>query len=80
MPREFWARELNLTLLLQQYWGGTSLAGGEGSIAGTVIGVLIIGVLRNGLVLVGVSPFLQMVIIGAVLIAAVAMDMWSRKK
>ncbi|MBJ3774675.1 ABC transporter permease [Acuticoccus mangrovi] len=60
--------------------GGASLVGGVGSIAGTLIGVLIIGVLRNGLNLVGVSPFFQMVVIGAVIALAVAFDTMSRNK
>ncbi|MGA0565498.1 ABC transporter permease [Ancylobacter sp. VNQ12] len=51
--------------------GGTALAGGTGSIGGTVIGVLIIGVLRNGLTLVGVSTFMQEVVIGVMLIVAI---------
>lgn len=59
--------------------GGASLAGGVGSIAGTIVGVLIIGVLRNGLNLLGVSPFFQMVIIGVVIAVAVAFDTMRRK-
>ncbi len=59
--------------------GGTSLSGGEGTIVGTLIGVLIMGVLKNGIILLGVSPFFQMFIIGIVIIVAVAIDMWSRK-
>lgn len=54
--------------------GGTSLSGGRGSILGTVIGCLIIGVLNNGLFLLDVSPFWQQVIKGLVIIAAVAAD------
>ena len=54
--------------------GGTSLSGGSGSLAGTAIGVLIIGVLRNGLNLMGVSPFMQQVVIGVVIAAAVAAE------
>ncbi len=54
--------------------GGTSLSGGKGSIAGTVLGCLIIGVLNNGLFLLNVSPFWQQVIKGAVILAAVAVD------
>jgi ribose transport system permease protein len=54
--------------------GGTSLAGGRGSILGTVLGCLIIGVLNNGLFLLNVSPFWQQVVKGAVIIVAVALD------
>ena len=71
---------MELDVIAATILGGTSLAGGQGSIAGTVIGVLIIGILRNGLVLVGISPFLQMVIIGAVLIAAVAGRLSTRNR
>jgi ribose transport system permease protein len=60
--------------------GGTSLSGGRGSIFGTVLGCLIIGVLNNGLVLLGVSPFWQAVIKGYVIIAAVAIDNLSSRK
>ena len=54
--------------------GGTSLNGGRGSIMGTVLGCLIIGVLNNGLVLLEVSPFWQQVVKGVVILAAVAID------
>lgn len=54
--------------------GGTSLSGGRGSILGTVLGCLIIGVLNNGLFLLDVSPFWQQVIKGLVILAAVAAD------
>jgi ribose transport system permease protein len=60
--------------------GGTSLSGGRGSILGTVIGCLIIGVLNNGLVLLGVSSDWQLVVKGAVIIAAVAIDRAGRKE
>ena len=59
--------------------GGTSLSGGAGSIGGTLIGVLIIGVLRNGLNLLNVSPFLQQVVIGVVIALAVAAETFRRK-
>lgn len=54
--------------------GGTSLSGGRGSILGTVIGCLIIGVLNSGLVLLNVSPFWQQVVKGGVILVAVAID------
>ena len=54
--------------------GGASLMGGEGALAGTLIGALIMGVLRNGLNLLGVSSFLQQIIIGSVIIIAVLVD------
>lgn len=55
--------------------GGTSLTGGEGTIFGTLIGALIIGVLRNGLNLLDISSFVQQIVIGAVIIVAVLFDM-----
>ena len=55
--------------------GGTSLMGGEGTITGTLIGALIMGVLRNGLNLLGISSYIQDIVIGAVIILAVLMDM-----
>ena len=60
--------------------GGTSLSGGVGGVVGTIIGVLIIGVLRNGLNLLSVSPFLQAVIIGVVIVLAVAAETLKKKK
>ena len=60
--------------------GGASLSGGRGSILGTVVGALIIGVLNNGLVLLDVSPFWQQVIKGFVILLAVILDRFSSKK
>lgn len=54
--------------------GGTSLSGGRGTILGTVLGCLIIGVLNNGLFLLDVSPFWQQVVKGFVILIAVAID------
>jgi putative xylitol transport system permease protein len=59
--------------------GGTSLAGGVGSLAGTLFGVLIIGVINNGLDLLGVSSYYQQVIKGVVIVAAVLLDNVSRR-
>jgi erythritol transport system permease protein len=54
--------------------GGTSLMGGRGSVTGSLIGACVIGVLSDGLVMLGVSEFWQMVIKGAVIVLAVAVD------
>ena len=54
--------------------GGTSLTGGKGSVWGTVLGAVIIGVLNNGLVLLNVSPFWQQVVKGVVILLAVIID------
>jgi ribose transport system permease protein len=54
--------------------GGTSTMGGEGTAIGTFIGAFIIGVLRNGLNLIGVNPFVQKIVIGLVIVASVFFD------
>lgn len=59
--------------------GGTSLMGGEGTIFGTLVGALIIGVLRNGLNLLNVSAYWQQVIIGLVIAFAVFLDRFRRR-
>ena len=60
--------------------GGASLAGGEGSIVGVILGAAIMGVVRNGFVLLGISAYWQVVTIGIVIIAAVALDSLKGKK
>jgi ribose transport system permease protein len=60
--------------------GGTSLMGGEGTIGGTLIGALIMGVLRNGLNLLGVSSFIQQIVIGSVIIGAVLADTMLKRR
>ncbi|MGH9720417.1 MAG: ABC transporter permease [Bryobacteraceae bacterium] len=60
--------------------GGGSLHGGEGSVAGTLIGALIMGLLSNGSDLLGVSPYLQQAIIGGVIILAVTVDELRKRK
>jgi ribose transport system permease protein len=54
--------------------GGGSLSGGEGSVAGTLIGAFIMGLLANGCDLLGISPYIQQAVIGAVIILAVTVD------
>jgi len=63
-----------LTVIASVVIGGTSLFGGAGSIAGTVVGATLIGVLVNGLVLNNVSSYIQSVVIGLIIITAVAFD------
>jgi len=58
--------------------GGTSLAGGRGGIGGTIIGALLIGVLTNGLVIMHVSSYWQQVVIGLIIVAAVAFDTYAK--
>jgi ribose transport system permease protein len=60
--------------------GGTSLLGGEGTVVGTLIGALIMAVLRNGLNLLSVSSFFQQVVIGSVIILAVLIDMALKRR
>ena len=54
--------------------GGTSLAGGEGRVLGTLIGVLIISVIRNGMNLTDVESYTQKVVLGLVILGAVLLD------
>lgn len=68
---------LELTVIASVVIGGTSLFGGIGTIFGTVVGALLIGVLTNGLVLLNVSSFVQQIIIGVILVAAVALDQFA---
>ncbi len=63
-----------LTVIAAVVIGGTSLFGGLGGVVGTVVGAALIGVLLNGLVLLNVSPYIQQIIIGLVIVLAVAFD------
>ncbi len=69
----------NLDAITAVVLGGTSLFGGRGLILGSLIGAVIVGVLRNGLTLMGVQSVYQVLITGILVIAAVAVDQLSRK-
>jgi fructose transport system permease protein len=70
----------NLDSITAVVIGGTSLFGGRGSLWGTLIGTLIVGVLRNGLTLEGIDPLWQDLVTGVLVISAVALDQMSRGK
>lgn len=68
------ATTFELNAIAAAVLGGTSLAGGKGTIIGTVVGAFVIGFLSDGLVLVGVSTFWQLVVKGAVIVLAVVLE------
>ncbi len=69
-----------LTVIASVVIGGTSLFGGVGTIFGTVIGTLLIGVLLNGLVLMNISSYIQQIIIGFIIVLAVAFDTFAKSR
>lgn len=69
-----------LTVIASVVIGGTSLFGGAGSIFGTVIGTVLIGVLLNGLVLMNVNSYIQQIIIGVIIVLAVAFDTFAKSR
>ncbi|HUG60673.1 MAG TPA: ABC transporter permease [Methylomirabilota bacterium] len=69
-----------LTVIASVVIGGTSLFGGVGSIFGTVIGSILIGVLLNGLILMNVSSYIQQIIIGVIIVLAVAFDTFAKSR
>ncbi len=71
--------EANLDSITAVVIGGTSLFGGRGRLIGTFLGALIVGVFRNGLSLAGVDVLYQTLVVGVLVIAAVAVDQWIRR-
>jgi fructose transport system permease protein len=71
--------EINLATITAVVIGGTSLFGGRGSIAGSVLGALIVGVFTTGLSLAGVDDYWQMFAVGNLVLIAVALDQWLRR-
>jgi ribose/xylose/arabinose/galactoside ABC-type transport system permease subunit len=71
---------LELDIIASVVIGGASLAGGRGTITGTIIGTLLISFLRNGCTHLGISTNVQLIVIGAIIIAAVALDQLARSK
>jgi fructose transport system permease protein len=69
----------NLDSITAVVIGGTSLFGGRGSIVGTLVGALIVGVFRNGLALSGLEVLWQDFTVGVLIIVAVTLDQWIRK-
>ena len=79
-PRPSPASAYELTVIASVVIGGTCLFGGIGTIFGTVIGTLLIGVLLNGLVLNNVSSYIQQIIIGVIIVLAVAFDTFAKSR
>ncbi len=71
---------LELDIIASVVIGGASLAGGRGTVSGTIIGTLLISFLRNGCTLLGISTNVQLVVIGAIIIGAVALDQMARSR
>jgi inositol transport system permease protein len=72
--------QYELTVIASVVIGGTSLFGGIGTIFGTVVGTVLIGVLLNGLVLMNVSSYIQQIIIGVIIVLAVAFDTFAKSR
>ena len=70
----------NLASITAVVLGGTSLFGGRGRIMGTLVGVLIVGVFRNGLQLIGVDSVYQILVTGILVILAVTVDQFARRR
>jgi ribose/xylose/arabinose/galactoside ABC-type transport system permease subunit len=71
---------LELDIIAAVVIGGASLSGGRGTILGTIIGTLLISFLRNGCTLLGISTNVQLIVIGAIIVIAVAVDQMARSR
>jgi fructose transport system permease protein len=71
--------DANLDSITAVVIGGTSLFGGRGTVVGSLIGALIVGVFRNGLTLAGLQPYYQTLAVGILIILAVSVDQWIRR-
>lgn len=71
---------LELTVIAAVIIGGTSLFGGAGSVLGTLLGSLLLSVISNGMVLARLDPFYQNIVVGVIIVAAVAVDGWRRRR
>ena len=73
-------RGLELQAITAVFLGGAATAGGRGTIVGTVLAVLLVGVLNNGMNLLGVGQFYQRIALGLLLIFAVALSQWRQAR
>ncbi len=69
-----------LTAIAAVILGGTSISGGQGSVIGTILGALLLGVLANGLTLLNIEPYVLEVVTGGIIIVAVLMDSLKHRK
>jgi ribose transport system permease protein len=71
---------MELPIIAASIIGGTSLVGGEGTALGAVLGAAIVGVLENGIVLLGINTYAQQMVTGAVILLAVGLDIWQKRR
>ncbi|TNH06895.1 ABC transporter permease [Testudinibacter sp. TR-2022] len=69
-----------LTVLAAVVLGGTSLIGGKGTLLGTIMGVILLAIIQNGLNLLGISSYWQTVVTGLIIVFSVSMTAWSQRK
>jgi ribose/xylose/arabinose/galactoside ABC-type transport system permease subunit len=74
------ARNLELDAIAAVVLGGTSFTGGRGSLVRTIFGVLLIGILNNGMNLMNIDSYFQFIIKGAIIVLAVLLDRWTRRR